>query len=225
MEDIVTLAKSRNRLSTLIRRSRPSRYDSFSRMAKMADVHWQLVAQAGIEPGAVVLDIGTGTAAALLLAKRAIPGARMIGLDPDADALALAARKASAAGLDLQLDRGSADRLPYPDESIDRVLSAFMFHHLSPAEKDAVLLEVRRVLVPGGRLHLLDVDTDPRDQPPAKRFGGHRHSHNHHEHAHAGDKPSSAVPELMAAAGFVDVAEAGRGTSLVGPHTFFRASR
>jgi ubiquinone/menaquinone biosynthesis C-methylase UbiE len=177
------------------------------RPAGESDLHWQLVAQAGIEPGAVVLDIGTGSGNALLLAKRAVPGAKMIGLDLDAEALVNAERTASRAGLEVQLDRGSASTLPYEDGSVDRVLSAFMFHHLSLAEKHAVLLEVHRVLAPGGRLHLVDVDTDPRES-------GHGHQH-----------ALEPVLELMGEAGLVDAAEVGRGTALVGPHTYYRAAK
>ena len=47
--------------------------------------------------------------------------------------------------------------LPYSDASFDRVFSCFMLHHLNGAdEKVRTLREIRRVLKPGGRLHLLD---------------------------------------------------------------------
>jgi ubiquinone/menaquinone biosynthesis C-methylase UbiE len=189
-------ANNRHRLPALISPAWLPLYDPFSRLLGARDSHWQLVAQAAIEPGAVVLDIGAGTGSALLLAKRAVPGATMIGLDPSAEALALAGRKASRAKLELQLDHGYADRLPYPDGSIDRVLSAFMFHHLTAAEKPAALSEVRRVLAPSGRLHLLDLDIDHREQGPISRFVSHGHSRagrGHDQHARPADNPSQSA--------------------------------
>jgi ubiquinone/menaquinone biosynthesis C-methylase UbiE len=88
---------------------------------------------------------------------RALPTLELTGLDPDARALARAKRKADAASVSVQLDRGFSDALPYSDASFDRVFSCFMLHHLSGAdEKLRTLREIRRVLKPGGRLHLLD---------------------------------------------------------------------
>ena len=62
----------------------------------------------------------------------------------------------------MRLEQGFADELPHADGSVDRVLSAFVFHHLPPDAKAAMLREVRRVLVPGGRLILLDFEGHPR---------------------------------------------------------------
>jgi ubiquinone/menaquinone biosynthesis C-methylase UbiE len=57
----------------------------------------------------------------------------------------------------IQLNRGFSDALPYSDASFDRVFSCFMLHHLNGAdEKVRTLREIRRVLKPGGQLHLLD---------------------------------------------------------------------
>jgi ubiquinone/menaquinone biosynthesis C-methylase UbiE len=58
--------------------------------------------------------------------------------------------------MEVRFDRGFADALDYPDASFDRVFSSFMFHHLAREEKEATLRAVRRVLKPGGSLHLLD---------------------------------------------------------------------
>ena len=154
----MTTTEDRDYLPAMSRHMPLAFYDAFTRLLGVRDAHWRLVAQAGIEPGATVLEIGTGTGALLLLAKRAVPDATVIGLDPDPRVLAIAARKARRAGVTLRLDRGYADRLPYPDGSVDRVLSAFMLHHLPADQQHDALREVRRVLAPGGRLHLLDID-------------------------------------------------------------------
>src|SRR5215218_5799353 len=80
---------------------------------------------AGAAPGRF-LEIGCGTGSLLMLLKRAHPAAEVIGLDPDPSALAIARRKASRAGVQIQLTEGFADALPYPDGSIDRLFSSLM---------------------------------------------------------------------------------------------------
>ncbi len=195
-------------------------YDPFTRLMGAREAQWQLVAQAGLEPGATVLEIGCGTGNVLLLAARAAPGATVVGLDPDPRALAIAAGKARRAGVAVRLERGYADRLPLPDGGVDRVLSAFMLHHLPADQQHAALREARRVLPPGGRLHLLDFDG-----PPSGPVGRLIHrSHRGHGHGH-GSPTFASVPQALAAAGFTDAVEVGRGTTPIGRHAFWRASR
>src|SRR5690349_17527993 len=121
-------------------------YDTFGRLMGARPIHWQVVAQAGLAPGQTVLEVGVGTGEVLLLAARVAPGATFVGLDPDPSVLELAARKAERQGAALRLERGYADALPWPDGSVDRVLSSFMFHHLPPDQQRAMLAEAHRVL-------------------------------------------------------------------------------
>ncbi|HET9532222.1 MAG TPA: class I SAM-dependent methyltransferase, partial [Blastocatellia bacterium] len=115
-----------------------------------------LLEQAVIRPGHRVLDIGCGTGTLVTLIKRLHPEVEVVGLDPDPKALARARLKSERTGASVQFDQGYADELPYADASFDRVLSSFMFHHLQRDVKEGTLREVRRVLKPGGSLHLLD---------------------------------------------------------------------
>lgn len=192
-------------------------YDVFTTLFGAKDAQWQLIAQAALPPGGTVLEIGCGTGNVLMLAKRAAPGAVLIGLDPDPKALAITRRKASRAGAEIRLDRGFADQLPYADGSVDRVLSSFMFHHVPAAQKVDALREVRRVLKPGGSLHLLDFD----HHEPASVHGILRpkrgHSHGHSE--------GGTVLTMMVEAGLADAAEVGRGKSFMGGFAHYRASR
>lgn len=214
-------------------------YDAFTRLVGARPAQWQLVAQAGIAPGHTVLEIGAGTGTVLLLAKRAVGSATVVGLDPDPQALAFARRRAAREGLELRLDHGYADRLPYPDGSVDRVLSAFMFHHLPGAEKAAALREAHRVLTPGGSLHLVDLAGE---QPGiVGRLLHRRHAHSDHDHhGHHGDQgpadgpaalrgPETAstgdVVHLMQEAGFDEACPVGRRRAAVGAVTFYRAAR
>jgi ubiquinone/menaquinone biosynthesis C-methylase UbiE len=128
-------------------------YDPFQRLLGMGSVHRQLVDQARIQPAQRILDIGCGTGNLAMLIKRLHPDAEVVGIDPDPKALARAQRKAGREALSVQLNRGFAEELPYPDASFDRVLSALMFHHLGPEEKEKTLDEARRVLKPDGSLH------------------------------------------------------------------------
>lgn len=226
-KDTVTTTEDRDFLPAMSRHLPLAFYDGFTRLLGARDAHWRLVAQAGIEPGATVLEIGTGTGALLLLAKRAVPDAAAIGLDPDPRVLAIAARKARRAGVTLRLDRGYADRLPYPDGSVDRVLSAFMLHHLPADQQHDALREVRRVLAPGGRLHLLDIDGSAPSAAGRLLRLGHVHTAEQHGdrpglHAHADPDAALAAFEK---AGLVDAAVLAHGAMALGGFSFYRATR
>jgi ubiquinone/menaquinone biosynthesis C-methylase UbiE len=193
-------------------------YDPFTRLIGIQAAHQALVDQADLESARRVLEIGCGTGNLALLVKRTRPQLEVVGLDPDPKALARAGRKARAAGLALGLDRGFADAMPYPDASFDRVFSALMFHHLEADLRLATLEEVRRVLRPGGSLHLVDFGGSPDDVHGLMgRFS--RHSHV------LSDNWGDRVPTLMREAGLSDPAEIGHLTKRVGRLAYYRAHR
>jgi SAM-dependent methyltransferase len=104
---------------------------------------------AGLRPPVEAADVGCGTGiSARLLAER---GARVIGIDPNADMLA-SARLASRGLQGLEFRRGSGEGTGLPAASLDLVLCAQSFHWL---EARAALAEFRRILRPGGRLALV----------------------------------------------------------------------
>ena len=107
-------------------------------------------------PGERTLDVGCGSGdpAALLLRLHPDCGA-VVGLDPNAARLGRARRHA---GPRLALVRGDGRRLPFPDGSFDRVLSADALGWVRPP-LDAVR-EMRRVLGAGGRALLIHTDFD-----------------------------------------------------------------
>ena len=122
-----------------------------------------LVEQADLQPNQRVLDLGCGTGTLAILAKEREPGCDVSGVDADPEILELARTKASDAGVDVNFDAGLSTELPYDADSFDRVLSTLFFHHLMPEDKRKTLAEIRRVLRPGGQLHVADfsVGADP----------------------------------------------------------------
>jgi ubiquinone/menaquinone biosynthesis C-methylase UbiE len=115
-----------------------------------------LLRQAGIRPGESVLDVGAGTGTLAIMAAREAPDVQVTGLDADPEILAIARRKAAAAGVDIEFVEAFSTDLPFPDSQFDVVLSSLFFHHLERDVKTRTLAELLRVLKPGGRMHVAD---------------------------------------------------------------------
>lgn len=110
----------------------------------------EAMAVAAPRPGETVADLGTGTGnAALLAAER---GARVVGVDPARRLLSVAAERAEARGLDLDLRVGAAEEIPIEDGSIDLVTSVFGV--VFAADAAAAGAEMARIAGPRGRIVL-----------------------------------------------------------------------
>ena len=83
------------------------------------------LAVADLRPGETVLDLGSGGGLDVLLSARRVgPGGRAIGLDMTDEMLALARRHAEQAGVtNAQFLKGTIERIPLPDASVDVVIS------------------------------------------------------------------------------------------------------
>jgi len=173
--------------------------------------------QADLQPGQRVLDVGCGTGTFVTLIQERYRDVEVVGLDPDPKALARARRKSERGGFPIQLDQGFAADLPYADASFDRVFSCFMFHHLPAEERAATLREVRRVLRPAGRLHLLDFSMPEAHSPgwfSTWLHSGHRLK----------DNTDERILGLMQQAGLSDPQRLGERQLLVGHIAYYQAS-
>ena len=119
-------------------------------------VKQHLLASADILPGTTVLDIGCGTGTMTIWLKQRYPDAVVIGLDADPAILTIARTKAQRAGVDIRFLEANATDVPLPDNAVRSVVSSLFFHHLDTEQKRAVLVEVLRILAPGGELHISD---------------------------------------------------------------------
>lgn len=101
--------------------------------------------------GLRVLDVGCGNG--YVLSRYAVQGAKVAGVDITQTALDLTARRFDLLGLPCELARTDGDRLPFEDESFDVACAMGVLHHVE--DPRPMLAEMRRVLVPGGRLILM----------------------------------------------------------------------
>lgn len=115
------------------------------------------VAIAALQPGEVVLDLGSGAGLDCFLSAQQVgPSGRVIGLDMTDEMLTLAeSNRAKLAVDNVEFKKGVIEDIPLDDASVDVIISNCVIN-LSP-DKDAVFAETARVLRPGGRFQVSDV--------------------------------------------------------------------
>jgi arsenite methyltransferase len=108
-------------------------------------------------PGERVLDLGCGAGTDSLVAAQMVgQTGQVTGLDMTPEMLAKARASTAELGTaNVEFVEGEAERLPFPDESFDVVISNGVID-LVP-DKEAVFSEIVRVLKPGGRIQVADV--------------------------------------------------------------------
>lgn len=175
--------------------------------------------EADLTPGGTVVDVGcgTGTFALALAARRA--DANVTAIDGDAKILSLARGKAGAGALDWR--EGLAQELPLPSASTDVVTISLVLHHLLAADKHRALSEARRILRPGGRIHIADWGrpTDPLMSAlfyVVQAIDGFDRTRNHRD---------GRLPAFVAAADFTGIERYGALRTGLGSIELLRAAR
>jgi len=177
-----------------------------------------LLIQLGAAPGAV-LDVACGTGTLAIEISRTRPDAAVIGIDGDRHMLSKAAAKVRRAEAGVTLIEARAQSLPHADASFGTVVSTLFFHHLVSRDKPLVLAEIRRVMRPGGVLHVADWT---RPANPLMRvmfffvrlFDGFENTR---------DNARGRLPVLFAGAGFVGVTETRRFNTIAGTLELYQA--
>ena len=159
---------------------------------------------AGLPARVTVVDVGAGTGTLAIELAGARPDVEVVGVDGDVQVQSLAKRKSGAERVSWR--QGLAGELPLADASAERVVMSLLLHHLGPDAKRVALAEARRVLKPGGQLHV--ADWGPAHDPLMRSafgvlqlidgFSGTR------------DHVAGRLPQLIADAGFGAVERYGR---------------
>jgi ubiquinone/menaquinone biosynthesis C-methylase UbiE len=148
---------------------------------------------AGLQPGETVLDVGCGTGTLALDIQRRLGSAgRVVGIDPGSEQIARARAKAGRRTVPTEFHMGVIEQLPFPDQTFDVVLSTLIMHHLPASLKRQGLMEIARVLKPGGRLVIADFARKQERAGQAARF-------------HAGGTSLHELSALVADAGFAQL--------------------
>jgi ubiquinone/menaquinone biosynthesis C-methylase UbiE len=108
---------------------------------------------AGVEPGRLAADIGAG--AGFVTEGLLERGLRVIAIDLSAAMLAEMKRKFGEGGA-VEYRIGEAESLPLEDSSVDYVFANMYLHHVE--SPPAAIREMARILKPGGRLAITDLD-------------------------------------------------------------------
>jgi SAM-dependent methyltransferase len=138
----------------------PANYERFFVSAIGAPLATDLIRIAALGPGDRVLDVACGTGVVARLASQQVGDTGTItGLDLNARMLAVA-RSATPPDTPIAWHEASAEAMPLPDESFDVALCQMGLQFIP--DKHAALREIRRVLVPGGRVILNAPGPTPR---------------------------------------------------------------
>ena len=103
-----------------------------------------------------ILEFGFGTAQNIIILKQRFPNCNIQGVDIDPKIKSIAEYKFKKTGIEAPLFLYDGNKLPFEDNSIDKVYSSLVFHQLDMITKLKCLLEINRILKPNGELIIGD---------------------------------------------------------------------
>ena len=163
-------------------------YDKIARVYDLLAEHTEQpmrekgLARLGTRSGESILEIGFGTGHCLVeLAEAVGPQGKVHGLDLSDAMLSLARELLKKKGLAerVELHRGDAAHMPYPDHSLDGIFASFTLELFDTPEIPDVLAEIKRILKPGGRLAVVSLSKEGKQGLVMKAFEWtHKHFPN-----------------------------------------------
>jgi ubiquinone/menaquinone biosynthesis C-methylase UbiE len=144
----------------------PRRYDllvSFALAGRGRRLRADIAQQLDLRPGNKVLDVGCGTGTLTLALARVVgPEGWAGGVDASSQMIAAAATKATRKHLPTRFQVATAQDLPFPDGSMDAVVTSLMIHHLPAVDRPQAAAELLRVLRPSGHLLIAEFQAPTR---------------------------------------------------------------
>ena len=128
----------------------------------MEQVHQTVLSHLDFDGKGQILDVGCGSGALSIRAALVWPQARVLGIDAWPPAYNYSQRmceknaESEGVAVRCRFQRGDANKLDFPGECFDVVVSNYVYHNITGADKQALLLETLRVLKKGGVFALND---------------------------------------------------------------------
>ncbi len=116
-----------------------------------------LIDHADVQPGDRLIDVGSGTGSLLLGLRDACSDAELLGVDPDAQVLEIARRKADSVAKPITWHNGFLDSLKVDaDRRPNKIVSSLVFHQVPVEQKKAMIDQIWSLLEPGGMVLIAD---------------------------------------------------------------------
>jgi ubiquinone/menaquinone biosynthesis C-methylase UbiE len=151
----------RKRVNTDVRRyfdRIASQWDSISKEFYSKAVREKILSMVHAEPGIMLADLGAGTG---FISEGLVDGpASIIAIDQSAEMLKHMKIKFADAG-NIDYRKGHASHLPVRDNIVDYALANMYLHHVD--DPASAIREIHRILKPGGRMVLTDLEAHPFD--------------------------------------------------------------